>query len=80
MAEVVVAVANGRTQGEYLMDLYQGQTKYRRIYLEDIAGGYLDAKGEVKLIQRGRPGIAVTISDETEANLIAAYRNAKPDD
>ena len=51
MAEIVVAVANGRTQGEYLMDLYQVQIKYRKLYLEDIAVGYLDDKGEVKLIQ-----------------------------
>lgn len=51
MGEIVVAVANGRTQGEYLMDLYQVQVKYRKLYLEDIAVGYLDDKGEVKLIQ-----------------------------
>ena len=51
MAEIVVAVANGKTQGEYLMDLYEVQVKYRKLYLEDIAVGYLDDKGEVKLIQ-----------------------------
>ena len=51
MSQIVVAVANGRTQGEYLMDLYQVQIKYRKLYLEDIAVGYLDDKGEVKLIQ-----------------------------
>lgn len=51
MAETVVAVANGRTQGEYLMDLYQVQMKYNKLYLEDIALGYLDDKGEVKLTQ-----------------------------
>ena len=51
MAEIVVAVANGKTQGEYLMDLYQVQVRYRKLYLEDIAVGYLDDKGEAELIQ-----------------------------
>lgn len=51
MAEIVVAVANGRTQGEYLIDLYQVQMKYNKLHLEDLALGYIDDKGEVKLSQ-----------------------------
>jgi uncharacterized membrane protein len=51
MAEIVIAIANGRTQGEYLIDLYQVQIKHRKLYLEDIALAYLEDNGEVKLIQ-----------------------------
>jgi uncharacterized membrane protein len=51
MAEIVVAVANGRTQGEYLVDLYQVQVKHRKLYLEDIALAYLKDNGEVELVQ-----------------------------
>jgi uncharacterized membrane protein len=51
MAEIVVAVANGRLQGEYLMDLYQVQVKHRKLYLEDIAMAYLNDAGEAELVQ-----------------------------
>ena len=51
MAEIVVAVANGRTQGEYLIDLYQVQMKYHKLYLEDVALGFINDKGDVELIQ-----------------------------
>jgi uncharacterized membrane protein len=33
------------------MDLYQVQAKYRKLYLEDLAMGYLDEAGNVELIQ-----------------------------
>lgn len=51
MSEIVVAIANGRTQGEYLVDLYQVQMKYHKLYLEDVALGFLNDKGEVELAQ-----------------------------
>jgi uncharacterized membrane protein len=51
MSEVVVAVADGRLQGEYLVDLYHVQLKYRKLYLEDIAMAFLDDNGEVQLRQ-----------------------------
>ena len=50
MSSVVVAIANGRAQGEYLMDLYQVQIKYRKLYLEDIAMAYYEGQ-DVKLTQ-----------------------------
>ena len=50
MSSVVVAVTNGRMQGEYLMDLYQVQIKYRKLYLEDIAMAYYEGD-DVKLTQ-----------------------------
>lgn len=51
MSEVVVAIANGRLQGEYLMDLYQVQMKYRKLYLDDIAMAFLDEDGKVQIEQ-----------------------------
>jgi uncharacterized membrane protein len=51
MSEIVVAVADGRLQGEYLMDLYMVQVKHRKLYLEDLAMAYLDEKGKVEIVQ-----------------------------
>lgn len=51
MSDIVVAVANGRLEGEYLMDLYEVQIKYRKLFLEDIAMASLDDDGEVEIVQ-----------------------------
>jgi uncharacterized membrane protein len=51
MSEIVVAVANGRSAGEYLIDMYQVQTKHRKFYLEDVAMAAPDDDGEVKITQ-----------------------------
>lgn len=51
MSEIVVAVTNGRSAGEYLIDMYQVQTKHRKFYLEDVAMAAPDDNGEVKITQ-----------------------------
>lgn len=51
MSEVVVAVANGKSAAEYLIDMYEVQVKHRKFYLEDIAMAAFDEAGEVKLTQ-----------------------------
>lgn len=51
MSEIVVAITNGKSAGEYLIDMYQVQIKHRKFFLEDIAMAAPDDKGEVKITQ-----------------------------